>query len=529
MSCIVHQKVGQHTYLYESVSYRDERGKPRAHRVPIGKVDPETGQEIYKQEYVSRMAAAGTPIAVYSPPPTFTEQDVQKSSVLHTGMALLLKQCAQQTGLSEVLRDAFPQTHELLFARACHIVCRGEPSAYCEQWLEDTDLAVPARLSSQRISDLVSSLPASQVLRFYQAWVATRSEQEYLALDITSISSYSQLIDDVDWGYNRDQEKLPQVNICLLTGEESHLPVRMVVYDGSIKDVNTLRTTMAGLTDGIGSKVRIVTDKGFTSKRNIEAMLASGNVEFIMALPFTLTFAENQVRSEKKDIADIRNTMMSGSDVFYGVTKRRTWGTTELYTHICYNEVKATRERNHLYGYVANLRSQALCDPWNEKLKAEFAEYLIIRKSEKREDGVTVSIRQDVVDKHLAHAGWMVCVSNSVDTVQEAIRIYRAKDVVEKSFLRTKNSLGINRLRVHSQQAMDGMMLVAFIALILNSHIHRIMLEKNLYRNMSMTDLVKTMEKLKVMVIGDTRIDFPATKKQKEIAEAFGLTSLSVG
>jgi transposase len=529
MSCIVHQKVGTHTYLYESVSYRDERGKPQARRVSIGKIDPDTGREIYKHEYLERMAAAGTPVTVYTSPPTFTEGDVQTSSILHTGMALLLKHCAHETGLSAVLRDTFPQTHELLFALACHIVCRGEPSAYCEQWLEETDLAVPSRLSSQRISDLVSSLPESQVLRFYQAWVATRSEQEYLALDITSVSSYSQLIDDVDWGYNRDQEKLPQVNICLLTGEESHLPVRMVVYDGSIKDVSTLTTTMAGLTDGIGSKVRIVTDKGFTSKRNIDAMLALGNVEFIMALPFTLAFADTQVRSEKKDIADIRNAMTIGSDVFYGVTKRRTWGTTELFTHICYNEVKATCERNHLYGYVANLRSQAVNDPWNGKLKAEFAKYLIIRRSEKREDGVTVTIRQDVVDDHLAHAGWMVCVSNSVDTVQVAIRIYRAKDVVEKSFLRTKNSLGINRLRVHSQEAMNGKMLVAFIALILNSHIHKVMQEKNLYRSMSMTDLVKTMEKLKVMIIGTRRIEFPATKKQKEIAEAFGLKSLSVG
>ncbi|MDP2791680.1 MAG: hypothetical protein Q8O15_08005 [Rectinemataceae bacterium] len=43
--------------------------------------------------------------------------------------------------------------------------------------------------------------------------------------------------------------------------------------------------------------------------------------------------------------------------------------------------------------------------------------------------------------------------------------------MVEKSFLRTKNSLGF-------LPATDGTMLVAFIALILNGHIHRIMQEK---------------------------------------------------
>jgi hypothetical protein len=57
-------------------------------------------------------------------------------------------------------------------------------------------------------------------------------------------------------------------------------------------------------------------------------MLALGNMEFIMALPFTLAYADTQVRSETKDIVDIQNAMMSGCDVFYGVTKRRTWGSS---------------------------------------------------------------------------------------------------------------------------------------------------------------------------------------------------------
>ena len=35
------------------------------------------------------------------------------------------------------------------------------------------------------------------------------SEQEYFALDITSTSSYSELVDDVEWGYNRGYRKLP--------------------------------------------------------------------------------------------------------------------------------------------------------------------------------------------------------------------------------------------------------------------------------------------------------------------------------
>ena len=51
MSSIVKVKVGKNTYLYESVSYRDENGDPRNNRKLIGKINPNTGQRVFKQEY----------------------------------------------------------------------------------------------------------------------------------------------------------------------------------------------------------------------------------------------------------------------------------------------------------------------------------------------------------------------------------------------------------------------------------------------------------------------------------------------
>lgn len=70
---------------------------------------------------------------------------------------------------------------------------------------------------------------------------------EYLALDITSESSYSELIEDVEWGYNRDHEQLPQVNLCMMVGETSRLPIHQTVYAGSHKDVRTLVTSCPAL------------------------------------------------------------------------------------------------------------------------------------------------------------------------------------------------------------------------------------------------------------------------------------------
>ncbi len=62
MACILRQNVGKYTYLYESMSFRDQNGRQRNKKISIGKIDPVTGMPVFKKEYLGRMVAAGTPI-----------------------------------------------------------------------------------------------------------------------------------------------------------------------------------------------------------------------------------------------------------------------------------------------------------------------------------------------------------------------------------------------------------------------------------------------------------------------------------
>ena len=62
MASVVCQRVGGNTYLYESVSCRNRDGRLRSRRIPIGKPDKKTGLPVYKQEYIDRMTACGTPL-----------------------------------------------------------------------------------------------------------------------------------------------------------------------------------------------------------------------------------------------------------------------------------------------------------------------------------------------------------------------------------------------------------------------------------------------------------------------------------
>lgn len=68
-------------------------------------------------------------------------------------------------------------------------------------------------MSGQGISELLISFGHKERSDFYSRWCMYVCEKEYVALDITSVSSYSKNIGCMEWGYNRDGENLPQVNI----------------------------------------------------------------------------------------------------------------------------------------------------------------------------------------------------------------------------------------------------------------------------------------------------------------------------
>ena len=249
-----------------------------------------------------------------------------------------------------------------------------------------------------------------------------------------------------------------------------------------------------------------------------------GSVRFIIAVPFTSNFAKKQVESERMDIDRLHNTIVAGGDSIRAVSKLRSWNKEhKLYSHVFYNAMKAMKQREELYAHVTVLKERAEADPSAAMQDDKYKRYLIIRKSDKESSGYTVNIREDVISKELEHAGWMVVISNDVSDVREAISIYREKDVVEKGFHRLKNSLDLGRLRVHQEDSMQNKVFVSFIALILLSHIHKVMMDNGLYRQMTMKKLLMTLSKLRIQEINGTRILFPLTKLQKDIYKAFSV------
>jgi len=525
MSSIIVKRIKGRLYLYKSTSYRDEGGKPRTNRVYVGKVNPETGAHEYKQEYLDRLDP-NERTGIEADIKSYSENDIKQSVVLEYGASYFYRQIAEKTGLYRILQETMPDCWQDIFTAACYLVSNDEPIMYCDDWVGKTDGLPSSHVSASTMCRLLKDGITNQNRNdFYMKWAAYRQEQEYLALDITSFSSYSKLISEVEWGHNRDEENLPQINLCLLLGEKTRIPVYPSVYSGSLGDVTTLQTTIKLATSLSIKKMMLVMDKGFYSQRNIDFMLKDESIKFMIAATFTSAFVREQVEAVRQEIYQAQNAIVLGDDIIFGVTREVKWKDRTIYAHVYYNAVGATIARSNLYGEAASLAEHARSDPSNEKLAAKYKKYLLIKKAESEggHDNLIVSIRQDVLDKQVAMSGWLVIFSNHVTDASDAIHIYRAKDVVEKGFNKFKNSLEMERLRVHNSDSMENKIFAAFIGLIIMSYIHNVMVERGLYYHLTFKRLIHTLEKLRVQYINGNRILFPVTKEQSDIFQVFDI------
>jgi hypothetical protein len=375
---IVHCNVKGIVYLYESTGYRDkiDGGKVKNIRKLIGKIDKVTGEPIYKPEYLARMRLAGTPIEVSSSQKQFSVDDIKNSLTRDYGLFYLLKSIAERNGLMNSLQSASPKHWKEIFTLAEHLVSNGDPFMYCQEWLEGTVSLDCGNLSSQRISELLNEISFAERETFYKNWATKVAENDYLALDITSTSSYSELISEIEWGYNRDGEDLPQINLCMLFGENSRLPVYQTAYAGSLKDVSTLQSTLAEFGAIADSQsITAIMDKGFYSYKNITTMLENKQ-KFLIAVPFTPKFVKAQVDAVRDVIQTYENSIPANSCILYGTTRQETWNKEDsVFVHIYFNPHQELANREKYITVLKEMEKAARQDPDKYSQNAKYTNF----------------------------------------------------------------------------------------------------------------------------------------------------------
>lgn len=505
MSYHVEQRIGETVYVYEQTSYWvPQKHQSRQRRRYLGKKDPETGELI---------------------PP---RQSHSPRSAKDYGNIYLLRQMAERSGVRAILQQVFAEDAAMLLALACFEVNEAAPLYLFPQWIETTALTEVKALSSAELTTLTQRLGRMEHERddFFRRWIAQCGPVPAVVFDITSLSSYSNLLNEVEWGYNRDHDPLPQVNVGMVYAEHDQLPLYYHLYPGSIRDVSTL-PNMASFLDAFAlAPTLFVMDRGFYSQANLAA-LSRQSYTFLMPLPHTAALFDDLLAQHYQPLTALPNSILFQDEILGHVQTSVPLNFAPVDAHLYFDparaQAQAFRFLTPLWKAEQALRGQTFrqVQKAQHALTAQADGAAAFFRFTQTDDHVTISRDGLALTQRLRPMGITILLTNSptVDGIR-ALQWYRQKDVVEKSFDTLKHELDGQRLRGHSTEVITGRLFLKFLSLILHAELTKAMRAQHMFTTYSLREVLGELKKIRVVEMANgKRVLTEISKRQRQIFE----------
>jgi len=197
------------------------------------------------------------------------------------GNVSLLFETAEKSGLIDILEKSFPYQWEQILMFSFSRLLQPLPLKSIRYQLEDTYLykKFKVALSPRSLSNLLQTIGNNFNSR-EKLMKKLTTQSQYLIIDLTAMFSYSDNINLLERGRNKNHLYIPQINLLLLFSPETNLPTYIRLLPGSIRDISTIKKTiqMADIHEYI-----FIGDRGFFSKSNIEA-LEGEDISFVFPL-----------------------------------------------------------------------------------------------------------------------------------------------------------------------------------------------------------------------------------------------------
>lgn len=500
MATIVYQtdKRSGITYAYQSISFWDkEKKQSRARRTLIGRYDNETGKIVPTDGRNKKKAKE-------------KEAETRGKTVINSahrsfyGATYLLDAIGEKLGITKDLKQCFPDEYKQILSLAYYLILEDSTPLYrFEKWGSLHKHPYGNNITSQRSSELFASITEESKHRFFTLQGKRRIEQEFWAYDTTTLSSYSDILRQVQYGHNKEHDKLPQLKLALVFGKDSNLPFYYRKLGGNIPDSKTIRRFLEEL-DILGySKVKLIMDRGFFSEYNINSLFQN-HIKFLMSAKMSLNFIQNELDDIYDTFRDFEH--YNENYAIYYRTVRTNWNYTQnrpykgdklkesrrIYIHFYYNIDQAADDEKDFDRRLIALKQELESGeriPQHEKL---YQQYFTYKTTPKR--GTHVTVIEENVNAAKRNYGFFALITNEKMDAITALELYRNKDVVEKAFGNLKERLNMRRNLVSSEQSLDGKLFIQFVALIYLSYIKKQMQEKALFKSYTIPGLLDKLD-----------------------------------
>lgn len=552
---ISRKKIGDSVYIYHVIrSFRGSNGKPRPEVKAIGKLDAKTGMLIPNNAYYTFYPDYIPTVVKKLTEPCFEDNidnNIQKnirsntqnisntvieditnninnynensnSSQLEYGHVYALQTIADNIGLTSILQQCFPESWNEILTVAMYMVTDGNIISGITDWCEESKISLIEKLTDQMCSCLFTYLDFNQRMNFFNMWIKHITESDYIVYDVTSISTYSENNPDAEFGYNRDGEKLPQINFGMFYAKTSGLPVFYNEYLGNINDVSDLQYMLENTTHLGIKKVDFVLDKGFASDDNLKYMWEN-KFNFIIPLPSNWKDITHILENNINDVHKYSNWIHKYE--IYGIKINYKLGKIPLYAHIFFDTEKYNIAKKAFNEKVLFLEKKLKNFQLNKKIPKHFFDYFDIEVKSPTNHQFKYAINNEKLSQRSKYAGYFIYLTtNPLYSPEELIKTYKTRDFIEKCFMNFKDDIYFKRIRTHNKRTTAGKLFVGFISLILRTELlHRIKkCEKT--SNLTLKEVLRKLKRIMITSINGHLIKhMPISKQQREIFDSVGI------
>ncbi len=457
-------------------------------------------------------------------------------TVREIGGLKAFRHLSKEIGLTASLQKGFgSKLSDKLIELAIFQACENAPLYLAEIWAYDVGLG--QGFSSSSITRITTEIGNKMKERdsFYKSWFIACGNPKSLIHDTTSISTYSKKINDSEWGYNRDKEKLKQINMALVVSEEKQLPLWYRIIPGSIPDVSTLKIT-GDILKSLGlSGFSYSLDRGYYSNTNLQAMFAA-SIDFTIGVPLQVSKAQKIIKTSHKNLMSPKSSFlyngkrMRSVDSIFSVELPNK-EIKEITGTLFYDPDRQELSASHFEKIILELEEKAGKEEFKSSNNAnewildnaagKLSNYLRVKKIMQK---WTVIRKPNLINKAIRQFGLALVVSSLKKTSSEqTLNNYRSRDIAEKIFNIVKNDVGEKRIKTGKSKNVNGRLFIAFIAAILRASFQNKLRESNLLKTFSVNEAVALLSKIRQIKLSDDTVQISEIpKKTKIIQKAIG-------
>ena len=526
---------GQARYVYYEYSreYDPSKQYTNVKRVTIGKVLPEDENKMRPNENFRK----------YFPEVEQPEEKTVscRSSCLKTGAYMIINKAAKDLELDIKLQDSFGAKAAgiMLDLAAQSIITEGNAAQYYPDYAYNHPLFTPGYkiYSDSTISEFIGQISVDDSVEFQNEWNALKKNKDkiYISYDSTNKNCQAGDIEPVEYGHAKEDKELPVFNYSIAYDCNNREPLFYEDYPGSIVDVSQLQCMLDKAMAYGYKNAGFILDRGYFSRENIKYMDKCG-YDFVIMVKGMKALVNDAVKEVRGTFEDSRQYTIRRFGVNGTTVERTVFPSDERnrYLHIYYSYSKAAAEREQLEQkidklavYFKKLEGQPVV------LDKSYEKYFSLEYyHEGQEDQCFVCAieKSSVIEEELKMCGYFCIITSENMKEKEALELYKSRDASEKLFKADKTFLGNRSMRVYTGEALEGKMLIAFVALIIRNRMYTKLKdeEEKLLSSpnfMNVPAAIRELEKIEMIRQADGvyRLDHAVTANQKTILKAFGI------